>query len=90
MKTNDKKVTGYAVDKSNTDGDIEVINFTKDMPYILDLTPYTFEFGKIKNILKDIQFLIKNKIHYIIIYRMGLPESSLTQITNHLAFFKPL
>ena len=38
LKDNDKKVTGYAVDKSKTDGDIDVINFTKDMPYILDLT----------------------------------------------------
>ena len=37
----DKKVTDYAVDKSKTDGDIEVIMFTKDMPYILDLC-YTY------------------------------------------------
>ena len=28
-KVNGKKVTGYAVGKSKTDGDIEVINFTK-------------------------------------------------------------
>ena len=35
-KANDKSVSGYAVDKSKTDGDIEVISFTKDMPYILD------------------------------------------------------
>ena len=27
--TNDKNVIEYAVDKSKTDGDIEVINFTK-------------------------------------------------------------
>ena len=38
LKNNDKQVTGYAVEKSKTDGDIEVINFTKDMRYALDLT----------------------------------------------------
>ena len=29
LKVNDKKVTDYAVDKSKTDGDIEVINFKR-------------------------------------------------------------
>ena len=33
---NDKRVTDYAVDKSKTEGDIEVIICSKDMPYILD------------------------------------------------------
>ena len=36
LRINVKKVTDYAVDKSKTDGDIEVISFTKDMPYVLD------------------------------------------------------
>ena len=55
--TNDKKVNDYAVDKSKTDGDIEVINFTKGMPYILDVTFYKYDFERIKHILKDIHFL---------------------------------
>ena len=38
LRLNDKKVIEYAVDTSKIDGDIEVINFTKDMPYVLDLT----------------------------------------------------
>ena len=41
-----KKVTDYAVDKSKTDGDIGVISFTKDMPYILDLTFYRYGFER--------------------------------------------
>ena len=47
-----KKVTDYAVDKSKTDGDIEVISFTKDMPYILYLTLYRYEFEKDKEHIK--------------------------------------
>ena len=39
--TNDKYAIGYAVGKSKTDGDIE--DFTKDMPYILDLAFYRYE-----------------------------------------------
>ena len=31
-KVNDNTVIDYAVGKSKTDGDIEVINFTKDTP----------------------------------------------------------
>ena len=50
LKINDKTVTGYAVDKSKTDGGIEVINFTKYMPYILDLTFYNYEFEKYKEV----------------------------------------
>ena len=33
MKTSGKQVIDYAGDKSKTDGDIEIINFTTDMPY---------------------------------------------------------
>ena len=54
--TNDKTVIDYAVDEFQTDGDVEVINFTKGMPYILYWTFYKYEFGKTKNRLKDIQF----------------------------------
>ena len=57
LKYNDKRVTDYAVDKPKTDGDIEVLNFTKYMPYILYLTFYKYEIEQIKNTLKDIQFL---------------------------------
>ena len=32
LRVNDKHVTDYAVGKSKTDGDVEVINFTKDTP----------------------------------------------------------
>ena len=42
LKLNDKKVNDYAIDKSKTDGDIEVINFTKYMPYISYLTLYIY------------------------------------------------
>ena len=48
LRINDKKITDYAVDKANTGGDIEVISFTKDMPYILYLTCYRYEFEKSK------------------------------------------
>ena len=51
-KVNDKKVTDYAVDKSKTYGDTQVINFTKDMPYMLDLTFYKYEFEKSKEVIK--------------------------------------
>ena len=43
LTVNDKRVTDYAVDKYKTDGDIEVINLTKYMPYILDLTIYKYD-----------------------------------------------
>ena len=52
-----KKVTDYAVDKSKPDGDIEVINFTKYMPYTLDLTFYRHEFEKHKGHIKGYTFL---------------------------------
>ena len=39
---NDNKGTCFAVGKSKIDVDIEVIIFTKDMPYILDLTLYIY------------------------------------------------
>ena len=45
-ENNDKKVTEYAVDFSKADGNIEVVNFTKGMPYILDATFYKYEFEK--------------------------------------------
>ena len=48
LKANDNKVIDYAVDKSKIDGDIEVMNFTKYMPYILGLTFYRYEFEKDK------------------------------------------
>ena len=35
LKVNDTRVTDYAVDKSKADGNVEVIIFTKDTPYIL-------------------------------------------------------
>ena len=76
--------------KLKTDGDIEMINFTKGMPYILDITFYEYEFEKIKNKLKDIQFLKLITLTQTIIYRMGLPESSSTQITKPFCFLKPL
>ena len=41
-----------AVDESKTDGDIEVINFTKYMPYILYLTFYKHEVGKSKEVVR--------------------------------------
>ena len=44
--SNDKTVPDYALDKAKPDGDIEVINFTNDMPYILDLTCYKYAFEK--------------------------------------------
>ena len=56
LKVNDKNVIDPAVDKSKTDGDIEIIIFTKDMLYILDLTFCRYEFEKVKNKLKDIHF----------------------------------
>ena len=86
LKVNDKKVFDYAGDKSKTDGDIEINTFTKGMPYILDLTVYRYELGKIKNKLKDIQFPRFMKFMKINTYRMGLPESSLTTITKPLSF----
>ena len=49
---NDEQVTDYAVDKSKTDGDLEVVNFTKCMPYILYLTFYKYEFEKSKEVIK--------------------------------------
>ena len=47
-----KLLITYAVDKSKADGDIEIINFTKGMPYILDLTFYIYEFDKHKEQIK--------------------------------------
>ena len=47
-----KAGTGYAVDEFKTDGDIEVINFTKDTHYVLDLTFYRYGFEKSKEVIK--------------------------------------
>ena len=52
LKVNDKQVSGYAVDKSKTDGGTEIIHFTKDAPYILDLTFYRYEFERNKEHIK--------------------------------------
>ena len=46
LPNNDKTITGYAVEVSRTDGEIEVISFTKCMPYIMDLTFYIYGFQK--------------------------------------------
>ena len=47
-KTNSKHVIDYRVDLFNEtpEGKIEIFSFTKDMPYIMDLTFYTYGFGK--------------------------------------------
>ena len=45
-------VNDYAVGKSKTEGDIEVINFTKGLSYILDSTFYKYEFEKPQGIIK--------------------------------------
>ena len=82
-QVNDKQVTDYAVGKCKTDGDIEVINFTKYMPHILDLTFYVYmNLKSLKELLKDIQFPKINKVCKMIIYRTGLSESSSTHITK--------
>ena len=47
-KMDDKKVIDYRVGLSNEipEGKIELFSFTKDMPYITDLTFYKYEFEK--------------------------------------------
>ena len=52
LNINDKKVTDYAVGKSKTDGEIEVVNFTKGMPYIFDLTFYRYDIEKSNEVIK--------------------------------------
>ena len=37
-----KQLIDYAIDKSKTDGDIEITILTKEMPYKLDLTFYKY------------------------------------------------
>ena len=59
FKINSKKVIGYRNDLSNgtPEGKIELFSFTKYMPYIMDLTFYTYEFEKrIKTKLKMYKF----------------------------------
>ena len=69
LTNNDKKVTGYAIDTSKIDGDIEVIDFTKYMPYIFDLTCYIYIYMRLKKkFSKDIQFLKIIKSIKTIIY----------------------
>ena len=58
-----KEVPGYAVDKSKTAGDIEVISFTKDVPYVLDLTFYRYEFEKPKEMIKGYKSYRINDIY---------------------------
>ena len=62
IKVNDKKVTDYAIDKPKTDGDIEVINFTKCMPYIFDLTFYRYESEQYKAVIKGYTISKNNKL----------------------------
>ena len=74
----------YAIDKCKTEGDIEVISFTKGMPYILDLTfliciwtnKQQINGNTISNIIKTLKLL----------YIMGISESSLTTITKPFHF----
>ena len=63
LTVNDKRVTDYAVDKYKTDGDIEVINFTKDMPYILYLTFYKYESEGHKEHIKGYTISKINKMY---------------------------
>ena len=46
------KSTEYAVGLSKTEGSIEVISFTKGVPYMLDLTFYSYGFKKSKEIIQ--------------------------------------
>ena len=71
-----------------TDGDIEVIKFTKYLPYVLDLTSYRYEFEKSKEIIKGYTISKINKFNKLL-YAMGLPESSLTH-DNTIQFLKSL
>ena len=45
-----EKVYQYAIDKSNEtqDGKIEIVEFQKEHPYIMDLTVYRYQFEKYK------------------------------------------
>ena len=52
LNINDEQVSEYAVEVSKTDGEIEVISFTKDMPYIMDLRFNRYEFEKNEEIIK--------------------------------------
>ena len=52
LRINDNKLLIITVGKYKTDSDIEVINFTKDAPYILDLAFYRYEFEKLKEVIK--------------------------------------
>ena len=45
-----------------------VINFTKDMPYALDLTFYRYEFGKSKKVIKGSTISKTNEIYSTFIY----------------------
>ena len=59
----DKEVTDYAVGKSKTEGGFGVINFTTDMPYILDLTFYRYEFEKYNEVIKGYTISTNNKTY---------------------------
>ena len=63
LKISYKQVIDYAVGKSKTEGDIEVVSFTKDMPYILDVTFYRYGFKKPNEVIKGFTISKTNKIH---------------------------
>ena len=53
-----KKVLQYSVDQfnENNENGTEQITFTKDVPYIMDLTFYRYEFEKNKETIKEYYF----------------------------------
>ena len=53
------------------------------MPYVLDLPFYKYELEKSKEVIKGYTISKTNKSYNIIIYRMGLSESS---NDNHKTF----
>ena len=61
LKINDKTVLQYSVDQfnENNENGIEHITFTKDVPYIMDLTFYRYEFEKNKETIKG--YIISKK-----------------------------
>ena len=69
-----------------TDGAIDVIHFTEDMPYILYLSFIDMDLKSLKKLLKGILFLKLIKPIKTIRCRMGLSESSLTTITKPFSF----
>ena len=65
LKINDKKVLQYSVDQfnENNENGIEQITFTKDVPYIMDLTFYRYEFEKNKETIKGYTISKINNIY---------------------------